>query len=145
MYGGIWQTRYVPSMLAIRVLCHPTASTRPSICPNATWSPSTNGCVMKINAPLMQLLTSFCAAKPTARPETPPTARRPFMFTPSAFTHEYAVVRYTATASDLSIKADRACWSQETPLSPRKMVRGGTAQTPHGTTWLEFNSNQNPR
>jgi hypothetical protein len=25
------------------------------------------------------------------------------------------------------------------------MVRGGTAQTPHGTTWLEFNSNQNPR
>ena len=79
---------YPSSMLAMRVLCHPTMSTLPSICPtpvaNCTRSPSTNGCVTKIKMPPMQLLTSFCAAKPMAMPETPPTARRPDMFTPSA-------------------------------------------------------------
>ena len=93
----------------ILVECQPTSSTRPSIPPNCTWSPSTKGCVTKIKIPPMQLLTSFWAAKPMAIPDTPPTARRPVMFTPKELKHQYAPNRYVAIDNALSMSALRAC------------------------------------
>ena len=62
----------------------------------------------KIKMPPMQLLTSFCAAKPMARSETMPTAKSPDMFHAERRGGSNTLSGCTPTVIALSMSADLA-------------------------------------